>query len=480
MAQAIPVDAYIRVSRVGGREGDSFISPELQRESIERVCQREGLKVVKWFEELDVSGGDAKRPKWNEAIQRVEQGKSKGIVCWNLSRFSRSLKDALGAIDRIEEAGGKLYSEEGQLDKFSRVMRLAIAEDERDRAKAGFQRAVANAIDRGVYVARRIPFGYVRDPETRKLVKDEERASTVVDLFERRAKGDSWATLSKWAKETHGYTFAKSTLTTMLNNPAYLGHARAGKLVNEKAHEPIVSRLLWDRARAARGQKPVHTGASMKLLLRGLLNCETCGHVLVVGNTRGASKNGKREKLPTYTCRNVHCSGRATVKAEEADAFVTDAILTVLSRAELKTGQEKGDLAKTEKELAEAQHELDVFKGNRKAIVTLGVDAWNDLLAEYVIARDLAEQAVDALREEESNVSYEDIPSLWDEWTTESRREFLQKVISECSVSPANRRKLPIQDRLSLAISVSPIWSAMPQDRITFLPITDDVRFERG
>jgi hypothetical protein len=38
--------AYVRVSRVGGPVGDSFLSPPLQRESIERVCQREGLELV--------------------------------------------------------------------------------------------------------------------------------------------------------------------------------------------------------------------------------------------------------------------------------------------------------------------------------------------------------------------------------------------------------------------------------------------------
>jgi DNA invertase Pin-like site-specific DNA recombinase len=42
---------YVRVSRVGGRGGDSC--PELQRQSIERVCQREGLELVDVFEELD-------------------------------------------------------------------------------------------------------------------------------------------------------------------------------------------------------------------------------------------------------------------------------------------------------------------------------------------------------------------------------------------------------------------------------------------
>jgi DNA invertase Pin-like site-specific DNA recombinase len=37
---------YVRVSRVGGREGDSFLSPDQQRQSIERVSQREGLELV--------------------------------------------------------------------------------------------------------------------------------------------------------------------------------------------------------------------------------------------------------------------------------------------------------------------------------------------------------------------------------------------------------------------------------------------------
>jgi DNA invertase Pin-like site-specific DNA recombinase len=55
---------YIRVSRVGGREGDSFISPQLQREQIEAVARREGLEVAEVIEELDASGGDASRPGW--------------------------------------------------------------------------------------------------------------------------------------------------------------------------------------------------------------------------------------------------------------------------------------------------------------------------------------------------------------------------------------------------------------------------------
>jgi hypothetical protein len=64
MARPLPVIGYIRVSQVGGRGGDSFISPELQRESIERVCARENLEVTDWVEEFDASGGDPTREGW--------------------------------------------------------------------------------------------------------------------------------------------------------------------------------------------------------------------------------------------------------------------------------------------------------------------------------------------------------------------------------------------------------------------------------
>ena len=101
---------YVRVSRIDGREGDSFISPQLQREQIAAVAGREGLDVVRVMEELDASGGDSKRPGWNEAIEAVETGQVKGIIVWNLSRFSRSTRDFLNAWDRIEQAGGRVFS----------------------------------------------------------------------------------------------------------------------------------------------------------------------------------------------------------------------------------------------------------------------------------------------------------------------------------------------------------------------------------
>src|SRR5579871_1407794 len=45
----------IRVSEVGDREGEKFVSPGDQRRAIERVAETESLRLVDVFEELDVS-----------------------------------------------------------------------------------------------------------------------------------------------------------------------------------------------------------------------------------------------------------------------------------------------------------------------------------------------------------------------------------------------------------------------------------------
>src|SRR6185503_10917818 len=58
-------------SEPGWRTAGSLLPfAELQRESIERICQREGLELLEVIEELDRSGGDASRPLWNRCIER--------------------------------------------------------------------------------------------------------------------------------------------------------------------------------------------------------------------------------------------------------------------------------------------------------------------------------------------------------------------------------------------------------------------------
>ena len=97
---------YIRVSRVKGREGDRFISPDVQRERVDALARAGGHTVVEWIEDLDESGGTMRRPGMERAMRMVETGDAQGVAVARLDRFSRSAVDVELGVRRLEQAGG--------------------------------------------------------------------------------------------------------------------------------------------------------------------------------------------------------------------------------------------------------------------------------------------------------------------------------------------------------------------------------------
>ena len=113
---AKPLDIYIRVSDVRGRSGESFISPRDQEERCLALARARGYEIGEVFEELDVSGGNMRRPKLEEAIARVEAGVSAGIIVAKLDRFARTLVGGLQTLERINELGGAVIVADGEFD----------------------------------------------------------------------------------------------------------------------------------------------------------------------------------------------------------------------------------------------------------------------------------------------------------------------------------------------------------------------------
>src|SRR5947207_1878889 len=160
------LDGYIRVSRKGGREGESFLSPRIQHETIERLAKAKGVELGEIVEEIDVSGG--KRIEDRELgrlVERVERGESDGVIVWKLSRFSRSLQDCVNVATRIKAAGGRLLADDfdtantGMANAMLGLL-AGLAEDEREARREGWADAKARAIERGVHVSSRVPTGY--------------------------------------------------------------------------------------------------------------------------------------------------------------------------------------------------------------------------------------------------------------------------------------------------------------------------------
>src|ERR1043166_8940951 len=196
MSQPRTADGYIRVSRQAGREGESFISPKVQRKKIADWAKLHEVEIAKWWEEIDKSGATLERPMFEQALARCEAGETGGIVVARLDRFARSAVDALTSIRRLTEAGGRLVSVEDNFDGSTPMGRFAIgiltliAELELERIRENWTAAVRSAVGRGIHISARAPFGYQRvseGPDKSRLRRDEPAARAVAEVFRRRA-----------------------------------------------------------------------------------------------------------------------------------------------------------------------------------------------------------------------------------------------------------------------------------------------------
>lgn len=342
---------YVRVSRRNGREGPRFISPDIQRESIETHARPSGREVV-WVEEYDRSGGAGKkRPEFEALLARVEAGEVDKIIVWKISRFGRSLIESALRIQKIEQAGGVVESAtEGAQSKLTRNIMLAIAEDELDRLTESWAISRERAFERGVWIGA-APFGYVRD-EDGKLHEDPKWGKVVREAFRRAGRdGIAAATTYLRAKAPQRKWTSDST-RKLLRTRTYLGESRLGEIVNPKAHPALTTLEDWTAAQSA----PRPRRANGRYPLSGIARCGECG-----GGLKGQLQSIDGRTYRRYRCANKACRGGSSINADKLDALAYDALHEALSDEDWRATFVPGDIAAARQKLEDARNEVVDF-----------------------------------------------------------------------------------------------------------------------
>jgi DNA invertase Pin-like site-specific DNA recombinase len=391
---------YVRVSQVNGREGERFISPGEQRQAIERFVQARGHELVDVLIDLDESGGTFKRPMFERALERLADGEADGIAVAKLDRFARLTMEGLALAQRLRDDGHALLFADLDLDtstptgKAMLAVALAFAQLELDNRREGWAVAQRNALRRNVYPGT-TPTGYTRDSEGRMII-DPVSGPAIRRAFEARACGMSWAKIARQLDDelprADGRPWRAATIGSMLDSPAYLGRLErrvAGELiVVENAHEPLVSRGLFEAVQTPAGVKgPKHR--ETPALLAGLARCGSCGSVLTRGGERKV--RGGKVYVYDYLICAQRCAQTVRVSTMALNRHVLGQLLERLRSsghvdATVRNGQ---DVQEIEAALEEAEHERSVFIATVKALVD------PEALAEGVRVR---QQAVDELQ----------------------------------------------------------------------------------
>lgn len=387
-----PVDIYVRVSRVGGREGDSFISPADQERRCRAQLEADGYEVGEVFIDLDESGATQDRPAFTAAMQRVEAGESGGIAVLRLNRFGRTTRGVLDDVARIEEKGAVFLAVEEKLDTSTSVGRFvlrmfaSLAELELDRIREGWAVTHEAMIGRGVQSGRP-PIGYHKGPD--KVLVPNEWADTVRQAFQDRARGAGWGELAKRFNELgvptkSGGPWAANAIRKMIANRAYLGEARHGNLVQVGAHEPLVDEQTFRRANL-RGRFTPRDRSDGPLLGGGMVRCSVCGAAMIRSTTKTSA--GRRYEFMRCTTPG---SGHPTIAYHVLQDYL---ITETLGRLELSDGEYVG--AQVDPELSErlaiAIEEIETLENQ--------LESGEISASAYARAITVAERERDTLRE---------------------------------------------------------------------------------
>jgi site-specific DNA recombinase len=377
-SQPVPVAGYTRISRVGGRRGEGFISEDDQREGILLKADQMGCEIVEWFHDPDFPGDNMQRPAWERCLARVEDTRDplRGVIVVYVDRFARSVPESAPIVQRIWDSnGGRGIFAAADLPMDTRTDEgrwalwqfLANAELFHRRIKRSWWRAKRRAIERGAHIGRtplgmdRVPKG---EPGSGTLVPKKEWVPVVRKLFKHAARHQDWGLgkLERWANE-HAVRpdeklWTSTTIGNLLKNRIWLGEVayrpqtdprrRKTKesfepMHNATAHKPVIDEATWLRAQRTPKNTRPHAkthgrndkSAGQPALLQGLVRCAGCRHAM----SPSIGGNG----VLVYHCGGrVRSSGRCPLRASVARRLI-DAYVEQVFREQFLAAH--GDLA---------------------------------------------------------------------------------------------------------------------------------------
>ena len=367
----LPIDVYIRVSDTRGREGDRYLSPDIQRERCLAQLKADGLQVGLVEVEEDQSGRKMERPKFDRLMARagVESG---GIIVYKLSRFGRTTKGVIEGIETLEKKGAVLISCEEKLDtstamgRFFVRMIASLAELESDNIGDAWKASRSSAVARGIFPGV-AAVGY-RKTADRTLEPHPVYGPLVTEAFRMRANGAGLTEIKRFfdQHEVPNHSdrpWSVAAVAHMLQNEVYRGVVRHGEYRNEDAHEALVDSGLWHRVQGI----TVDRGASKptgESFLRGLVRCGTCGSPMVRNTVTKTRKDGTKARYFQFTCSNKTdpCPAKATISRKPLEAFVASQLLARMTVKVADTEvQETPEFAKAAEAVEQAEGKLAEF-----------------------------------------------------------------------------------------------------------------------
>lgn len=439
------VGLYARISE---DPNDTRAGVERQREDSRKIAELRGWEVAEEYIDNDLSAykRKVKRPRFEQMLVDLAEGKIDGIVAYDLDRFVRQPRDLERAIDIYEDRKGLVFATaQGDINlqtadgrTMARVMVAFANKSSADTARRVARKHLEIA-QTGRPVGGFRPFGWQEDRAT----LDPEEAVAVREAVEKVVAGGTLRGVCRAWNEvglltTAGGQWKPATLRQYLRSPRLIGlrtHQRE-VLLDDEGHpvkglwEPMLDQDQWDRLQAVltkpeRRSRVPRRGAR-HYFLTGILRCGVCGGVMY-GNKVGDTHY--------YACKgNGHTN---TASGQGSDESVAWAILSAVEGTALDAQPVEWD---GEQKMAEVQVQIDQLMG-----------AFMDgtLSADVVFPRvkrleqekaEMQESRTRWLTATTGPAIERVTPERWEQMDTDDRRAVAEAMIEAVLVRPATQR----------------------------------------
>lgn len=366
---------YCRLSQDDGIDGDSN-SIQNQKAILQKFAEDHHFPSPRFYVDDGFSRGNFQRPAFQQMISDMENGEIGIIVTKDLSRLGRNqLHTGLYIEERFPMFGVRYIAINDNVDTDSNesndLMPFKNLFNEwfiRDTSRK--IRAVLKAkAERGERLGTRAPYGYRKDPDTKKLIVDEEAAAIVRRIFAMCAGGSGPSQIARILKKeqiltptmyaytrfgmnhtcldtAHPYNWSDSAIANLLENEIYLGntvnmkystksykdkrrveHPREECMVFENTHPALITREVWDIVQRVRKNKRRLTKMEEQNKYSGLVFCADCGSNMVLhrAHTMSASYNH-------FTCRTYKKDGESCTGHYIRECVLDEVVLEDLRR----------------------------------------------------------------------------------------------------------------------------------------------------
>ena len=348
---------YCRLSQDDGLEGDSN-SIQNQKNILQKFAEDHHFPNPCFYVDDGFSGGNFQRPAFQQMISDMENGEIGIIVTKDLSRLGRNqLHTGLYIEERFPMFGVRYIaindnvdtdsSESNDLMPFKNLFNEWFIRDTSRKIRA----VLKAKAERGERLGTRAPYGYIKDPETKKLAVDDEAAAIVRRIFAMCASGNGPSQIARILKKeqvltptmyaytrygmnhtcldtAHPYNWSDSAIANLLENEIYLGntvnmkystksykdkrrveHSREECLVFKDTHPALITQEVWDIVQRVRKNRRRPTKMEEQNEYSGLVFCADCGSNMVLHRARTMSASYNHFTCRTYKKDGESCTG---------------------------------------------------------------------------------------------------------------------------------------------------------------------------